>query len=124
MAIVVDTYELTRHFPFEERFGLTAQMRRSAVSIPANIAEGHGRVHRKEYIHHLSIAHGSLWELETLLLLAAELDVASSTAITPLLERTRQIGRMLGSLIRVLRSKATKPTSGPRTRSSSLTPDP
>jgi len=65
-------HEITRTFPNEERFGLTSQIQRSAASIPSNIAEGHGRTHLREYLHHLSIARGSLVELETQLAIAAQ----------------------------------------------------
>jgi four helix bundle protein len=65
MDLVVAVYELSRKLPASERFGLASQMQRSAVSVPANIAEGYGRAHRKEYLNHLSIANGTLQELET-----------------------------------------------------------
>ncbi|MFV9505811.1 MAG: four helix bundle protein [Oscillochloridaceae bacterium umkhey_bin13] len=73
MDLVTEIYQLTRQFPHEELFGLTSQTRRAAVSIPANIAEGYGRIHRKEYLHHLSIARGSLMEVETHLQIAVRL---------------------------------------------------
>src|SRR5690606_37491282 len=103
MALAVGTYDLTRAFPVEERFGLSAQLRRAAVSVPANIAEGHGRVHRGEYVHHLSIAHGSLCEVETMLLLAVELRLGRAANVAVLLETSREVGRMLGGLMRGLR---------------------
>jgi hypothetical protein len=65
MDLVVESYRTNRSFPKEEIYALTAQFRRAAVSIPSNIAEGHGRKHTREYLHHLSIANGSLMELET-----------------------------------------------------------
>jgi four helix bundle protein len=65
MRLVEQVYQTTRTFPREEMFLLTAQMRRAALSVACNIAEGHGRTGRSEYAHHLSIAHGSLIELET-----------------------------------------------------------
>ena len=65
MDVVVQCYETTRAFPASEQYGLTGQIQRAAVSVPANIAEGQARQHRKEFLHHLSIAHGSVAELET-----------------------------------------------------------
>jgi four helix bundle protein len=73
MSLARATYEVTRSFPKEEIYGLSAQMRRAAVSIPSNVAEGAARSSRKEFAQHLSIAKGSLSELETQLLLAADL---------------------------------------------------
>jgi four helix bundle protein len=65
MDLVVQCYEATRAFPASEQYGLTGQVQRAAVSVPANIAEGQAREHKKEFLHHLSIAHGSVAELET-----------------------------------------------------------
>ena len=73
MDLVETTYRLAKQFPASERFGLTSQMQRAAVSVPANIAEGRGRKHLAEYVHHLSIANGSLKELETVILIAERL---------------------------------------------------
>jgi len=70
MTLVEDIYEVTRNFPKEELYGLTSQLRRSAVSVPSNIAEGHCRMGRREFAHHISIALGSLGELETQVLIA------------------------------------------------------
>src|SRR2546425_13305892 len=71
-------YAITKSCPKEERFGLTSQLQRCAVSIPSNIAEGHGRKHLGEYLHHLSIANGSLMELETQLMIASRRDYVTS----------------------------------------------
>jgi four helix bundle protein len=73
MALVRAVYALTRGFPAEETYGLVLQLRRAAVSIPSNLAEGAGRDGRKEFVRFLSIARGSLSELETQLLIAADL---------------------------------------------------
>lgn len=99
MALAEAVYGLTRTFPAEERFGLTAQARRAAVSIPANIAEGHGRATRAAYAHFLRIAHGSLKELETHLILAARIGIAPQPLVDPLLADADVLGRMLQSLL-------------------------
>jgi four helix bundle protein len=70
MDLVEEVYRIAERFPSQEKYGLTGQLQRAAVSIPANIAEGYGRMHRKEYLQHLSIAKGSLAEVETHLALA------------------------------------------------------
>jgi four helix bundle protein len=77
MDLVQDVYLATKAFPKEEKYGLTTQMQRAAVSIPSNIAEGQGRSGRGEFRHHLSIAHGSLRELETQLVIALRLGYLS-----------------------------------------------
>ena len=105
IALVKACYLITRRFPKDELFGLTSQIRRSAVSVPANIAEGYGRGSRKDYVRHLMIAQGSLKELETHLIIAAEVDCAPKIDIEPALIRCDQLGRGLGALIRALRAK-------------------
>jgi four helix bundle protein len=74
MAMVVECYKITKQFPKDEIYGLTFQLRRAAVSIPANIAEGRERQHTREFVQHLSIAYGSLAELETHLQIAQRLN--------------------------------------------------
>jgi four helix bundle protein len=91
-------YQLTRDFPTEKRYGLSSQIRRAAVSIPANIAEGHGRSGRGEYLHHLSIAR-SLCELETLLLIAERQHFAKAEVFRARVANADEIGRMLFGLI-------------------------
>ena len=102
MDIAEAAYDLTRGYPREEQFGLTSQTRRAAVSIPANIAEGHGRGTRQSYAAFLRIARGSLKEVETHLLLAERIGLADLSKIAPMLADCDEVGRMLGQLIRSL----------------------
>lgn len=105
MDLVVLSYELTKKLPAEERYGLISQIKRSASSVPANIAEGHGRKRTGDYLHHLSIAHGSLMELETHLLIAQRLAYLQLAAVTPLLQQSNELSRMLSGLVQKLREK-------------------
>ena len=84
--------------PNAERFALGSQIRRAAVSIPANIAEGYGRNGRAEYVHHVGIARGSLYELETLIEIARLRGYVSETDVQPLTNRTREVAAMLTRL--------------------------
>jgi four helix bundle protein len=102
MELAKVCYELTRGFSRDELFGMTSQIRRSATSIPANIAEGNGRENRGDYIHSLRIAQGSLKELETHLLLSEQIGLTSSETTTPILDRCEALGKMLRALIRSL----------------------
>ena len=99
---VQDIYILTKKFPKEELYGLTSQMRRSAVSIPTNIAEGFRRYHNKEYKQFLYIALGSCAELETQIIIANELDYVNETDKTELIEKIKYICRMTVKLINKL----------------------
>jgi four helix bundle protein len=103
MELVVQVYHLTRHFPREEMHGLTSQMRRAAVSIPTNIAEGWGRGSRKEYIQFLRIARGSLLELETLLAISRSLRYLNQEDMQTTLALVEEISRMLSGLIASLK---------------------
>jgi four helix bundle protein len=105
VQLVKSLYLLSREFPQSELYGLTSQMRRAAVSIPANIAEGHARDSTKEFLHHISIALGSLAELETMFILAQELGYSDAATITALLQYSDEEGRMLHGLQRTLKSK-------------------
>lgn len=98
MDVVVRCYKLTETFPSDEKFGLSSQLRRAAVSVPANIAEGHGRSQTKPYINHLSISMGSLKELKTHILIAKELGYVSETQISKLIDDCDEIGKMLNGL--------------------------
>ena len=103
MDQAVFVYEVSRSFPSDERFGLTAQLRRAAVSVAANIAEGHGRTHKGEYANHLSIARGSLNEVQTLSLIAYRLSYLNDHQNEDLFARTAEISKMLTGLKRHLR---------------------
>ncbi len=98
MALAASVYRLTRQLPKHEEYRISGQMIRAATSVPANIAEGHGRGTRRDYAHFVSIAKGSLAELETFLLLVAELDLAPSTATDLVLAQAEEVGRMLTAL--------------------------
>lgn len=103
MALAKACYEAARSFPREELFGLAAQVRRASVPVPATIAEGYGRDHRKEYLRHLSIARGSLLELETHLILAQQFGLLSHEPLERLLGMSQRVGQMLTKLRRSLR---------------------
>ena len=102
MELAERCYQETKAFPREELFGMTCQIRRSAASIPANIAEGQGREHTKEFLHHLGIARGSLMELETHLLLSQRVGWLSDNQLAPLLVLADRISRMLSGLRKAL----------------------
>jgi len=106
MTLAESCYSLTRTLPKEELFGMSSQIRRSATSIPANIAEGFGREQPRPFILFLRVAQGSLKELETHLLLAEKVKLASELAIAPLLMNCEGIGKMLRALIRSLQKRA------------------
>ena len=95
-------YHATACFPSAERFGLTAQMRRAAVAIPSNLAEGRGRGTRADYRQFVIIARGSACELETQTIIAQELGFLDAADADALLEQTREIIRMLNGLVRSL----------------------
>ena len=98
MELVERIYALSNGFPREEKYGLTSQLRRAAVSIPTNIAEGNGRSTRRDYAHFLSIAFGSAREVDTLLDLAARLRVAESGKVEECAELLDEVCRMLYSM--------------------------
>ncbi len=102
IEIVSDIYILTKKFPKEELFSLTSQLRRSAISIPSNIAEGFKRYHNKEYKQFLYITLGSCAELETQIIIAKKLKYINENEETELIEKLDHIGRMTSSLIKKL----------------------
>ncbi len=103
MDLAVECYRLAKLLPPSERFGLARQLIRAAVSVPANIAEGHGRLRRGEYLHHLSISRGSLKEVETYLALIARLKLIPLAELTKEAELCDSVSRMLTRLRQSLR---------------------
>ena len=103
MEFVTNIYIDTNKFPKEEFYGLTQQLRRAAISIPSNIAEGFGRRSTKEYIRFLQIAIGSLFEVQTQLQIAQNLEYFKNNEFENLFESSREIERMLSSLITKLK---------------------
>ena len=99
-ALAVDLYRTTRAFPRDEIFGMTQQMRRAALSVPCNIAEGHGRRTAKDVLHFLGIARGSLLELETQIVIATDLEYIESERSDTLVEQTVDVARLLNGLRR------------------------
>lgn len=102
MKLVGEVYRVSKTFPKEELYGLTNQIRRAAVSVPSNIAEGQGRSSTPDFLRHLSIARGSLYEVETQLLIAAQLDYLPSQDVNGLTDLTASLGRLLNGLTRSL----------------------
>jgi four helix bundle protein len=103
MQLVEDVYRVTRGFPRDELYGLTAQIRRSAISIPSNIAEGIGRHSDREFSQFLRHARGSILELETQLLIGQRLKYVDDSAAEQLMKQTAEIGRMLNGLLKAFR---------------------
>lgn len=114
MDLVEAAYLVARLLPPIERFDLSRQLRRAAVSIPANIAEGHARLHRGDYVHHLSIALGSLTEVETHLAIAERVGYVTANATAGARELADHVGRMLNALIRRLRAPNVRPAARAR----------
>ena len=98
MQLVGKVYELTGKFPNNELYGIINQMQRAAISIPANIAEGHARSSTKEFLHHISITRGSLAELETFLTLAVQLKYCQQKETDEILKICDEVSRMLSGL--------------------------
>ena len=107
------TYELARKLPASERYGLISQMTRAAVSVQANIAEGHGSQHRRVYLNHLSISKGSLVELETYIILVVRLGFVQPEQAVKAQCKIDDVGRLLSALIRALRVPLRVPNPSP-----------
>ena len=105
MKLVVRVYAETQSFPKDELYGLVSQMRRAAVSVPSNIAEGKGRLTDRDRAHFFSQARGSLLELETQVLIARELNYISDPVTNSLIQTSAETGRMLNLLIQSIRPK-------------------
>jgi four helix bundle protein len=105
MSLAETCYLVTRDFPKSETFGLVSQIRRAAASVPANVAEGHGRESTQSFIQHLRIAQGSLKELETHVLLSTRVGLLPSAVSDPVIAHSNELGKMLRSLIRSLQQK-------------------
>lgn len=105
IELIAMLYQETKAFPSDETFGLTSQMRRSAVSIAANIAEGYGRLSGGDYLRFLSIARGSLLETETHLYIALRLQYLDESTFDRCWQQTQQVSRLLNGLIRSVRER-------------------
>ena len=108
MELVVLLYEISEKFPSKEIYGLTSQLRRAAVSVPSNIAEGHTRESTKEYLHHLSIAQASLAEAETQIEIAFRLTYCTREDLERILTVSTSLGKQLYSLRNALQAKSSK----------------
>jgi four helix bundle protein len=106
VAFVSDVYDVTRQFPRDEQYGLTNQLRRAAISVPSNIAEGQARLSKKEFHYFLSTARGSLAEIETQLIIAESLGYTTRDQARVLLARASELGRMLNGLLSSLKAIA------------------
>jgi four helix bundle protein len=106
MELCERAYTLSHGFPADERFGLTAQLRRAAVSVPSNIAEGYGRGRTQDYVRFLSVARGSLYEMETQVILSVQLGFAAGDAAAACMNSIREVDRVLCALGRAVRDSA------------------
>lgn len=104
MSLAEDCYRLTNAFPRDELFGMTSQIRRAAASVPANITEGYGRESTRAYVQSLRIAQGSPKELETHILLAERVGLATPETFSDAARQCDQVGKMLRSLIRAIQN--------------------
>lgn len=103
IALVKSVYELTNNFPHSEQFGLTSQLRRAAISIPSNIAEGFGRGSNKDFRRFLDISRGSLFELQTQLYISKELGFVAGKSYDIIYEQSREVERILIGFIKSLK---------------------
>ena len=113
MDLITRVYEITEDFPQRETYGLASQMRRAAISIASNIAEGHAREHTKEYLHHVSVAQGSLAELETQLEASARLTFVRAEQIEETLQQIKSLRMQLFALRNSLSKRICPPSPDP-----------
>lgn len=106
MELALSVYAATQAFPKQELYGLVSQMRRATVSVPSNIAEGKGRLTDRDRAHFFAQARGSLLELETQILIAAKLGYLSDATTESLLDLSKEVGRMLNSLVESIRPRS------------------
>ena len=99
MALVTEVYSSLKSLPKDEIYGLSSQIKRSAVSVPCNIAEGYGRGSKNDYTRYLRVARGSLYELQTQLEICTNLKFLDESAVAGMIEKSREIERMLSSLV-------------------------
>jgi four helix bundle protein len=109
IELTLAVYKLTSTFPDSERFGLTNQLRRAAVSVASNIAEGHGRSTKGEYLQFLGHARGSNSEVETQIVISKALGFGSKEMLQTSEDLCNEVGRMLGAMMKTLRSKSPSP---------------
>jgi len=102
MDLVEEVYRASKSFPREEIYALTSQIRRAAVSVPSNIAEGQGRRTTSDFLRHLSIAYGSLREVETQILIAGRLQYVRATSVEQVMLSAGEVGRLLNGLMNSL----------------------
>ncbi len=107
--LCLEIYKITKRFPNEGKYGLISQIRRAAVSVPSNIAEGYGRKTTPEYIRFLYIAYGSNCEMETQILLSRDLGYIKTGKLEIIKEKVREVERMLKALIKSLEKKHSNP---------------
>ncbi len=110
IAMVTDMYRATQSFPRQETYGLTSQIRRSAVSVASNIAEGQGRLSKREFHHFLGVARGSLIEMETQMVIAENLGYLSKTEAQHLALATGEVSRLLHGLMQAIRESLPQPS--------------
>ena len=107
MRLTRTVYEVTKGFPSDERFGLTSQVRRASVSIPSNVAEGWGRGSTQDYARFLRMARGSLYEVETQLIIARDLGYVDEGSLAGAIEQATEAGRVLAGLTKSIENKLT-----------------